>query len=298
MIVVGIVATAVLALGGLGRLSPTPTLPTASGAPGSPEAAGTAVDPTLFAAGSCVAFAPTRGDRHLTVFLDAGHGGIDPGALGTTETGRVVDEARETLPVELDTMALLRSAGYRVVVSRTRASTVVRLRPGDIARGVLTIAGDHRDLTARDVCADLAHASVLVGIYFDAAASRRSAGSITAYDAVRPFHAASHRLAVLVQRNVLKRLNRRGYGIPDDGVQTDVRLGGVPLNAAAAAYDHLLLLGPAKAGYFSTPSTMPGALIEPLFITDPFEGTLAAEPGVQALIAHGLAAAVEQYFGR
>ena len=41
---------------------------------------------------------------------------------------------------------------------------------------------------------------------------------------------------------------------------------------------------------------MPGALIEPLFITDPYEGTLAASPSGQEVIAGGLAKAIEQYF--
>ncbi len=49
-------------------------------------------------------------------------------------------------------------------------------------------------------------------------------------------------------------------------------------------------------GYFSTPSQMPGALIEPLFITDPFEGTIAASATGQQAIATGLAQAVAQYF--
>src|ERR1700685_3980054 len=76
-----------------------------------------AIDPALFSPGACMAFSPTHGDRHETVFLDAGHGGIDPGAIGTTESGGGVDEASVNLPVELDTMALLRAQGYRVVVS-------------------------------------------------------------------------------------------------------------------------------------------------------------------------------------
>jgi N-acetylmuramoyl-L-alanine amidase len=40
---------------------------------------GAAVSPARFQAGSCVLFAPTSGDRRLTAFLDAGHGGIDRG---------------------------------------------------------------------------------------------------------------------------------------------------------------------------------------------------------------------------
>ncbi len=62
---------------------------------------GDPLDATMFADGSCQAFAPTSGDRHLTVFLDAGHGGIDPGGVGTTQTGRTAEEGELTLPVEL-----------------------------------------------------------------------------------------------------------------------------------------------------------------------------------------------------
>ena len=57
----------------------------------------------------------------------------------------------------------------------------------------------------------------------------------------------------------------------------------------------MLLLGPADAGFFATPSQMPGALVEPLFVTDPFEGTLAASPSAQQVIARGIARAVEQF---
>jgi len=48
------------------------------------------------------------------------------------------------------------------------------------------------------------------------------------------------------------------------------------------------------AGYFSTPSKMPGALIEPLFITDPHEGSIAASAQGQQVIAKGIAEAVGQ----
>jgi hypothetical protein len=59
--------------------------------------AGQAIDHSAFSPGACVAFPPTGGNRHLTVFLDAGHGGIDPGAVGTTESGQTIHEADETL---------------------------------------------------------------------------------------------------------------------------------------------------------------------------------------------------------
>ena len=43
---------------------------------------------------------------------------------------------------------------------------------------------------------------------------------------------------------------------------------------------------------------MPGALVEPLFITDPFEGSIAASAQGQHVIADGLAKAIDQYFAR
>jgi N-acetylmuramoyl-L-alanine amidase len=254
------------------------------------------VAPSLFSHGACISFPPTGGDRHQTVFVDAGHGGIDPGAIGVTESGHTIHEAKLTLFVELDTTALLRSQGFTVVVSRTADSSVVRLQPDDLSDGALTIQGAHDDVAARDLCANLAKASVLIGVYFDAGPSEQNAGSITGYDAARPFSQANLRLATLVQHDVLASLNAHGWDIPDDGVDSDVSLGGPATSEAAAAYGHLLLLGPARAGYFSTPSQMPGALIEPLFITDPFEGTIAASATGQHAIAAGLDRAVEAYF--
>lgn len=68
------------------------------------------------------------------------------------------------------------------------------------------------------------------------------------------------------------------------------------LASTAISYGHLLLLGPADPGWFNTPSRMPGALIERLFQTDPFEGSIAASSEGHHVIAAGLAHAVEQYF--
>lgn len=252
------------------------------------------LNPAAFSPGACVAYAPIHGDRHLTVFLDAGHGGLDPGSTGTTRSGQTIHEAQETLPVELDAAVLLRRGGFRVVVSRTRDTNVVRLRRGDVAGHELTAKGVHEDVAARAVCANDAHASVLVGIYFDPA-GRSDPGSITGYDAVRSFAADNVRLANLVQYDVLAAMNARGWNIPNGGVEPDSQLVS-SLTSSSVHYGHLLLLGPAARGWFETPSQMPGAVIEPLFITDRSEGSIAASRDGQRVIAGGLVSAIEQYF--
>ena len=172
---------------------------------------------------------------------------------------------------------------------------MARLKPDDVDGKLLTAQGVHDDVAARAVCANDAHANILIGIYFDAGAEN-NAGSVTGYDAVRSFATKNLRLATLVQDDVRTAMNRRGWGIPDEGVQTDDELGS-SLNSDAVTYGHLLLIGPADPGFFSTPSKMPGALIEPLFITDPFEGSIADSKTGQEVIAGGLARAAEQYFG-
>jgi N-acetylmuramoyl-L-alanine amidase len=267
------------------------------------NSAGRAVDPAVFAKGSCVSFPPTSGHRGETVFLDAGHGGIDPGAVGTTESGTTIYEADETLPVELDVMALLRAQGFGVVVSRTGASTVLRLGPGDASDNVLTLQGARDEVAARDVCANDAKANVLVGIYYDAGGSPDNAGSITAYDADRPFSSENLALANLVQNEVLASMNAQGWSIPNGGVQPDSGLGSLNGNPAsggiaeeAAEYNHLMLIGPAMAGFFSTPSKMPGVVVEPLYLTDPYEGSIADSATGQNTIAQGIASAIEQFF--
>jgi N-acetylmuramoyl-L-alanine amidase len=259
------------------------------------DAEAQAVDPEIFSQGACLAFEPTSGDRHETVFLDAGHGGIDPGGVGSRRDGTAVHESAVNLAIALDTMAILRAQGYRVVVSRTQNTTVTKLTPADVSGRLLTAHGAFNDVAARVVCANTAGADLLIGIYMDSG-NPWNAGCVTGYDASRPFAADNLRLATLVQDDVLGAMNAHGFGIPSEGVQSDGGLGSA-LTAAAQAYGHLLLLGPAKAGYFSTPSQMPGALIEPLFVTDPFEGSIATSGRGQQVIAGGLAAAAGQYFG-
>ena len=289
--------------GGARSPSKESTASTSAGGSTAATSTATAVDPSLFAQGACMSFPPTSGDRHITVFLDAGHGGLDPGGVGETESGQQIEESDVNLSIELDTMATLRARGFRVVVSRTGNTTVLKLGAGDTDGQELSLQGSLDDVAARDVCANMADADLLVGIYMDAGVSPQNAGSVTTYDTDRPFSAQSLAFATVLQNDVLSAMNAQGWAVPDDGVVSDASEGSLAGNPAdgglaaqSADYDHLLLLGPAEAGYFTTPSQMAGAVIEPLFLTDPYEGSIAASAGDQAVIAQGIASAIEQYF--
>jgi N-acetylmuramoyl-L-alanine amidase len=232
-----------------------------------------------------------------TVFIDAGHGGIDPGGTGTTESGSQITESAINLSVTLDAMKVLAGEGYRVVVSRTEQTTVVKLAPDDTDDGLLSVQGVEDDLAARDACANDAHANLLVGIYMNAGTADE-AGSVTVYDNARSFSADNLRFANLLQADVLAKLNAKGYEIPDGGVSNDTGFGSTT-SEAGVTYGHLELLGPSfPSGGFTDPSDMPGALIEPLFLSDPFEASIASSSSGQQLIAEGVAASVGQYFAK
>ena len=205
-----------------------------------------------------------------------------------------MEEADLTLKVALDALGMLRSRGFTVVLSRTGPGSVARLRPRKIAGGVLTGQGAHDDLAARDHCANQAKANVLVGIYFDAGGSGQSAGSATTYDPARTFAERNLQLAELLQGDVLKYLSASDWNVPDHGVAQDVAFVDSARDATVANRP-VMLLGPAGTDSTHPPSAMPGAVIEPLSLTDPFEAGLAASPSVQHSIAAAIAAAVGQF---
>lgn len=195
-----------------------------------------------------------------------------------------------TLAVALRLAALLQGDGYRVVMSRTRDSSVIRLSPDDSATGALTAAAVHRDLVTRAACANAADASVLVSIHFDAFEDPSVGGTETFYDSARSFAPESKRLAGDLQSAVVAAL-----GSSDRGVWTDDQLAAPALTPSGSLYGHLIELGPAAAGWVDNPSQMPGALIEPLFLTHPREAALAGSPSGQQRVAAALKTGLEKY---
>jgi len=241
-------------------------------------------------AGACISYPAAGAQTGKTVFIDAGHGGLDPGVVGSAG-GKQVLEKDATLAVATRLGALLRADGYGVVMARTQDSSVTKLAASDSITGALTNSAEHRDLVTRVACANAADASVLVSIHFDGFSDPTVGGTETFYDAARPFAATSKRLAADLQAGLVA-----GLGTSDRGVWTDDQLAAPALTSSGDSYGHLIELGPASAGWVDDPSQMPGALVEPLFITNPAEAQIASDPAGQQRIAQAMEAALVKFF--
>jgi N-acetylmuramoyl-L-alanine amidase len=262
-------------------------------AAGAPEKAGGAVSqPSVpgLESSACMSFAPTHGHLDRTVYIDAGHGGLDPGVVGTTASGRMVLEKDATLAVALRLSGLLRADGYAVVMARTKDTTVLRLSGADSSYGAITSSAEHRDLAARAACANAAGADVLVSIHFDGFSDPSVGGTETFFDAARPFAASNRRLATDLQAALVARL-----AAADRGVWTDDQIAAPTLTGSGQSYNHLIELGPMSQGWVDNPSQMPGALVEPLFITNPAEALIASDPSGQQKIAEALESGVLKF---
>ena len=256
----------------------------------SPTPAGPADGSTQPAAG---ASAPTASP--IQVFLDPGHGGVDTGAIGTSETGAVVYERDMTLALALRAAARLRADGIGVALSRSDASL-----PGAVASDytsdgtLLTPQGVLADLQRRIDRANASGARVFLSIHLNGFSDPAVAGTQTFYDGARPFASQNLAVATLVQQSVISSLRARGYTTPDRGVMDDQNLQAESLGALSGSYNHLILLGPGIPGTLR-PTTMPGALIEVLYLSNPPEATAIAQPAMQDLLGTAIAQGIEQY---
>jgi N-acetylmuramoyl-L-alanine amidase len=238
---------------------------------------------------------PTRGDRRTTVFVDAGHGGRDPGAQGHTSSGAAVNEKAVTLAVARGLTSTLRARGFRVVMSRTGDTTVVRMTKADLSGHLMTPRAVHRDLLARVACANAGGSAVLVSLHFNSLYDPAAGGVGTYYDSGRPFAARNRRLAKLVQNQLVTGLHRAGWTVPDRGLRNQNQESSPALTLRGAAYGHLLLLGPRSGRYNPHPSRMPGVLTEPLFLSRPTEADIAVSARGQRVIAAAIAGAVSRF---
>jgi N-acetylmuramoyl-L-alanine amidase len=217
-------------------------------------------------------YAPNPGA--ITVAVDAGHGGPDPGAVRDGFT-----EASANLDIALRTRAMLEGAGVTIVATRssnTRANTSNTDFNHD---GRLDQADE---LASRIDLANRARAAAFLCIHNNSGSSTTARGTETFYWQYRTFAAESRQLAAVVQSSVVRRLNTTGsFRTVDRGTKS---------------YDFYVLNGydPARR---VNPSLMPGVLSEGLFVSNATDRAMLKTSRGRAHIAAGYYDGLARYFG-
>lgn len=228
--------------------------------------------------------APGDGDRDVIIAVDAGHGGVDPGAIGrggTREKDVTLAIAR-ALAARLDA-----EPGMRAVLTRDRDEFL-----------------ELRDRIRR---AHQAHADMFVSVHADSIADRSISGA-SVY--VLSAHGASSEAArMLAERENAAdlvggvRLDDKGALAPVllDAAQSEII--GVSASAAERVVNALQGVGEVRraqvqqAGFVVLKSPdIPSMLVETAYISNPPEERRLREPGQQARLAAAIASGVHSYF--
>lgn len=135
------------------------------------------------------------------ICIDAGHGGSDVGAIGTLK-GKSVYEKDITLSIATPLRDMLRSAGAKVVMTRSTDKDVAR-----------AYAGDAEELQARCDIANKAKADIFLSIHIDSF-SNSSVDGTTAY-----YYPKTGRDLLLAR--ALHQSMMTNMAIPDRGVRSN-----------------------------------------------------------------------------
>ncbi len=223
---------------------------------------------------------------HHIVALDPGHGGRETGGAHVNKQGKVdLYEKTANLAVARLLAANLRDAGYIVVMTRN-ADTGVNVPTTD--RNGNGVIDTDDDLQARVDIANAAHADILLSLHHDSRTYAPATDMSTVYYCPACAQAApSYLLARSVSLALSQTFALHGWQIPTRGVIPDSTLG--------KPSGHLYLLGPHN-WRIKRPSTMPGALAEPLFLTNDYAYQLETAPGGYQVLADAYYLGITNYF--
>ena len=247
--------------------------------------------PAAAATGDARSLAPPPGDRRPTVFIDPGHGGSDPGWGASYIIADMPLEKDLTLDLAKRTAAYLEADGFRVVLSRT-TDTDVNRPERDLNADGCTDPID--EVQARMDLANASGAAVLLSIHFNGLPGTSLSGAATFYNAVHEFGEQNKRLAQLIQAAQLEALSSMGHTARDWGALRDDSFDGPTQTKCPSGYRYYTMIGP-SAPYRPRPTTMPGAIVEAMFLTHPTEAQLASREDVRDALARAYARAIRQF---
>lgn len=260
--------------------------------------------------GATVAPVATSGpptQPRTVVALDAGHGGPDDDLPRFDRAGRLMPWYREgynsgvirryndgtelrekdlTLRLTLAAAEILEARDVAVVLTR-REDLPVNVEDRDYNDDGKVDLTD--DLLARVDLVNQSRADLLVSIHVNAHPSPYLRGTYTQYTGGRAFSAESVRLALTVHDRIMRGLTELGVEPVSRGVEED--------NQDDPTGRHLVLLGP-KTDRAPLETTIPGALVETLFLTNPDDAELLRREDALDALAQGIAEGILEYLGR
>lgn len=188
-----------------------------------------------------------------TIILDAGHGGIDPGAVSSTG----ILEKDLTLAVAKELGELLARAGAEVVLVRHGDYDLADSSEEDLLKR------KRQDLERRVFIAEEAQAHLYISIHANYFPSPIWYGAQTFY---QEGEVEGERLAKAIQAELVKRLGP---------------------NTRTALPGNFRVL---------RDTSMPGALVEVGFLSNPREARMLADPAYQKRVAEAIFAGIHNYY--
>jgi N-acetylmuramoyl-L-alanine amidase len=146
-------------------------------------------DPNI---GKSVGWEPSGILKGKVIMLDAGHGGTDPGAIGSTYGTREKDVV---LPITLKTAALLEAQGATVILTRQYDTTL--------------------SLEGRVNMSNTRQPHIFVSIHADYNNNPTISGSTVYYSSLNPRSGESYRLGSLIMDSLEETLGLRRVGVRD-----------------------------------------------------------------------------------
>jgi N-acetylmuramoyl-L-alanine amidase len=218
------------------------------------------------------------------VCLDPGHGGADLGNVLVEDDRIVLREKDFTLAHALELGRRLEAQGVTVVLTRTTDTEANPTNADVNGDGEVAAPGGEAksdqldDLQARVLACNQAGAELLVSIHYNGAENEFLEGYEVWYNDDRPFSDLSARFASIMHEELGAAYAAAGYDAFDKGIGIE---------------DHAVT-GPARPGKL-TPSEMPGAVVEGLFLSNAEDAAFIQTPAATEAIVGAYEKAIERY---
>ncbi len=247
---------------------------------------------------------PANFTRPPVVCLDPGHGGGDRGFTEFFDDGSPdLEEAVLVMQQAWDLEARLKNRGYDVVMTRD-TDVAVNADGKDVNKDGRTAAHDPPrsdrnktldEIQARINACNSAHADLLVSIHINGYSTEKPRGYETWFTRERPFGDRNAEFATLAYAHLREQFAKIGYVLPADEERGVLPDSTADVQREHPVFKHFIITGPAIPGVI-TPSSMPGAIVESLFVSNPGDAAVLTSPDGENAIVTAYENAIVEYF--